>query len=97
VDASLPHAALVPNGAGVAVVMLLVWLAGYTAAIMAGLGLNYPRYFLPSALLLLPFMGAGAALLVEGARHLGRVRGSRPVLEHAPAPPAAHPSAPESA
>ncbi len=41
---------------------LVVWLAVYTAAIVAGLGLSYPRYFLPACLLLLPFMATGLTL-----------------------------------
>jgi hypothetical protein len=48
-----------------AAIVLVVWLAGYTAAIVAGLGLSYPRYFLPSCLLLLPFIGVGAAATVS--------------------------------
>jgi len=96
-DALTSHSAPAPNGDGAAVVLLLVWLAGYTAAIMVGLGLNYPRYFLPSALLLIPFMGAGGALLADGVRHLLRARGRRLVPQHASAPPVAHPPVPESA
>lgn len=57
--------------------MLLAWLAGYTLAIVAGLGLSYPRYFLPACLLLLPFMGAGVVTLlglVSWTGLLGRKR-----------------------
>lgn len=46
-----------------ATLMLLGWLGGYSVAIFGGLGLSYPRYFLPAGLLLLPLMGAGAAYL----------------------------------
>jgi hypothetical protein len=55
-----------------AVLMLLGWLGGYTAAIFAGLGLSYPRYFLPACLLLLPLIGAGLALIVTRAAATGR-------------------------
>lgn len=56
---------------------LLLWLLAYLGAIFLGLKLSYPRYFLPSCLLLLPFMGAGAAVLVG---YLAR-RGAGPVGE----------------
>jgi hypothetical protein len=46
-------------GQRAAPVMLITWLVIYTAAILAGLGLSYPRYFLPACLLLLPFIAAG--------------------------------------
>jgi hypothetical protein len=45
--------------------MLVVWLVMYTAAILAGLGLSYPRYFLPACLLLLPFVAAGLTLVAS--------------------------------
>jgi Dolichyl-phosphate-mannose-protein mannosyltransferase len=56
------------------VAMLLAWLIGYTAAIVAGLGLSYPRYFLPACLLLLPFMGAGVSFAASRWLPLARVR-----------------------
>jgi hypothetical protein len=90
-----------PNGDGAAILMLLVWLAGYTAAIVAGLGLNYPRYFLPSMLLLIPFMGAGAAFVVERALRLWRGRAAIPVAAREPhqssVQPPVQPQVPESA
>jgi hypothetical protein len=45
--------------------MLLAWAAVYTVVIVAGLGLKYPRYFMPSTVLLLPIVGLGAALVVR--------------------------------
>ena len=53
-----------------ATAMLIAWLAGYTLAILAGLGLSYPRYFLPACVLLLPFVGAGAGALILRAAKL---------------------------
>lgn len=44
---------------------LLVWALCYAVMIVAGLGLKYPRYFMPSTLLLLPIVGLGAAVLVR--------------------------------
>lgn len=44
--------------------MLLAWLSGYALAIFGGLGLSYPRYFLPACLLLLPLTGAGVVAAV---------------------------------
>jgi hypothetical protein len=54
--------------------MLLGWLVGYAAAIFGGLGLSYPRYFLPASLLLLPLVGAGAAYLAGLAPFAGTRR-----------------------
>ena len=48
-----------------ATLMLLAWLGGYAVAIFAGLGLSYPRYFLPACLLLLPLMGAGLGYVLS--------------------------------
>ena len=45
--------------------MLVGWLAFYVVVIMAGLGLSYPRYFLPSCLLFAPFVGAGGATAIQ--------------------------------
>jgi hypothetical protein len=59
-------------------VVALAWLAGHALAIIAGLGLSYARYFLPSCLLLLPFMGAGGALLLDTLMKWGRERGLGP-------------------
>jgi hypothetical protein len=60
--------------------MLTAWLIGYTAAIVAGLGLSYPRYFLPACLLLLPFMGAGLAYLLARAISMAGLRRADPEL-----------------
>ncbi|MFN8636795.1 MAG: hypothetical protein U0893_23350 [Chloroflexota bacterium] len=61
-----------------AVLTLVAWLAVYTVAILAGLKLSYPRYFLPSCLLLLPFCGTGAAIILHAvARQLQRARQPR--------------------
>jgi hypothetical protein len=49
----------------VSLAVLVAWLAAYLLAITVGLGLSYPRYFLPSCLLLIPFSGAGAATIVH--------------------------------
>jgi hypothetical protein len=46
-------------------ISLLVWAACYAVMIVAGLGLKYPRYFMPSTLLLLPIVGLGAAVLAR--------------------------------
>jgi 4-amino-4-deoxy-L-arabinose transferase-like glycosyltransferase len=43
---------------------LLAWAAVYVVVIVAGLGLKYPRYFMPSTVLLLPIVGLGVALVV---------------------------------
>ena len=61
-----------------AVLMLLAWLAGYTVAIFGGLGLSYPRYFLPACLLLLPLMGTGLDHLLGSAVSLLRARNAVP-------------------
>jgi 4-amino-4-deoxy-L-arabinose transferase-like glycosyltransferase len=54
---------------------LLVWATCYVAMIVAGLGLKYPRYFMPSTVLLLPIVGLGAAVLLRAAwARLPRVR-----------------------
>ena len=50
-----------PPGGWPATVVLIGWLGAYLAAIVGGLGLSYPRYFLPGCLFLLPVAGAGAA------------------------------------
>jgi hypothetical protein len=44
---------------------VLAWAAVYTIVIVAGLGLKYPRYFMPSTLLLLPIVGLGLAIVVR--------------------------------
>jgi 4-amino-4-deoxy-L-arabinose transferase-like glycosyltransferase len=57
-----------PPGGWLAALVLLAWLAAYLAAILGGLGLTYPRYFLPGLLFLLPLAGLGAAVSIERAR-----------------------------
>jgi len=44
---------------------LLAWAAVYGVAIVAGLGLKYPRYFMPTTLLLLPIVGLGLAVVLR--------------------------------
>jgi hypothetical protein len=44
---------------------LLAWAAVYTVVIVAGLGLKYPRYFMPSTVLVLPMVGLGLAIVVR--------------------------------
>ena len=66
---------LSPSTGDAAVLMLLAWLGGYLLAIFGGLGLSYPRYFLPGCLLLLPLMGAGTGWLLNQV--LALPRGSR--------------------
>jgi hypothetical protein len=43
--------------------MLAVWLLGYYAAIVLGLGLKYPRYFMPTTLLAMPVVALGLAMV----------------------------------
>jgi hypothetical protein len=67
-----------PPGGWPAAIVLVGWLGAYLIAIVGGLGLSYPRYFLPGCLFLLPLAGAGAAWVV------GRLRFR--VASGAPAP-----------
>ena len=48
-----------------AVVSLMAWAGVYLVAIVGGLGLKYPRYFMPTTLLLLPVVGLGVAVVVR--------------------------------
>jgi hypothetical protein len=57
-----------PPGRWPAAIVLTVWLGALLAAIVGGLGLSYPRYFLPGCLFLLPFAGAGTAWALERFR-----------------------------
>ena len=57
-----------PPGGWPAAVVLIGWLGVYLAAIVGGLGLSYPRYFLPGCLFLLPVAGAGAAWALDRLR-----------------------------
>ncbi len=54
-----------PPGGWPAVSTLLLWLAGYAVAISGGLGLSYPRYFLPTCLLVLPAAGLAVARAIS--------------------------------
>jgi hypothetical protein len=56
-----------PPGGWLATALLASWLACFFVAVAAGLGLSYPRYFLPSCMAMLPFAGLGAAVLAERA------------------------------
>ncbi|MGE3272506.1 MAG: hypothetical protein AB7P40_27420 [Chloroflexota bacterium] len=67
-----------PAAGDAAALMVLAWAGGYLLAIFGGLGLSYPRYFLPACLLLLPLMGAGASWLWSSARQLARRRATMP-------------------
>jgi len=53
-----------PPGGWPAAIVILAWTVAHLAAIVGGLGLSYPRYFLPALLLLLPLAGVGGAWLV---------------------------------
>jgi hypothetical protein len=39
--------------------VLIAWILGYAVAIVLGLGLKYPRYFMPTTLLFLPVLALG--------------------------------------
>jgi hypothetical protein len=72
------------RGDRAAVNMLVGWLAFYVAVIMVGLGLSYPRYFLPSCLLFAPFVGAGGATAIQAvARRVWELAGRGSVREQA--------------
>jgi 4-amino-4-deoxy-L-arabinose transferase-like glycosyltransferase len=61
-----------------ATLMLVAWLGGYAIAIFGGLGLSYPRYFLPACLLLLPLMGAGIEYVFTSLRAVVRSKDAAP-------------------
>jgi 4-amino-4-deoxy-L-arabinose transferase-like glycosyltransferase len=42
--------------------MLAGWTAGYFVVVVLGLGLKYPRYFMPTTLMFLPLVGLGLAM-----------------------------------
>ena len=72
------------RGDRAAVNMLVGWLVFYVVVIMAGLGLSYPRYFLPSCLLFAPFVGAGGATAIQAvARRVWEMAGRGSVREQA--------------
>jgi hypothetical protein len=50
--------------------MLLVWAVTYFVAIVLGLGLKYPRYFMPTTLLLLPIVGVGLVSVLQTAQRV---------------------------
>ncbi|HZO30553.1 MAG TPA: hypothetical protein VFH48_31665, partial [Chloroflexota bacterium] len=65
------------NGERTAIGMLLAWAATYFVVIMLGLGLKYPRYFMPTTLLFLPIVALGLVFGVQSVwqslpRALGR-------------------------
>jgi len=49
-------------------IVVATWQAAYLAAIVGGLGLSYPRYFMPACLFALPLAGVGVAWIAELAR-----------------------------
>lgn len=49
-------------------VSLLTWAVIYAVVVVAGLGLKYPRYFMPTTLLLLPIVGLGLELVLRALR-----------------------------
>ena len=55
--------------------MLAAWTIGYVAAILLGLGLKYPRYFMPSTLMFVPLVSLGLVAVFQVARH--RLAGAR--------------------
>ena len=56
--------------------MLAAWTAGYFVVVVLGLGLKYPRYFMPTTLLFLPLVALGLVLVVQAAwRRLPRTLG----------------------
>ncbi|MFN8525093.1 MAG: hypothetical protein U0821_18510 [Chloroflexota bacterium] len=52
--------------------MLAWWVACYAIAITAGLGLSYPRYFMPLCLLLIPVAAIGAVKVVSATVAVSR-------------------------
>jgi 4-amino-4-deoxy-L-arabinose transferase-like glycosyltransferase len=53
------------RGLALPAVSLLAWAAVYAFVIVAGLGLKYPRYFMPTTLLLLPIVGLGLEMVLR--------------------------------
>jgi 4-amino-4-deoxy-L-arabinose transferase-like glycosyltransferase len=49
--------------------MLVAWMLGYIVAIVLGLGLKYPRYFMPTTLLFLPVLALGFVIAVRAVWH----------------------------
>ena len=61
--------------------VLVAWVLGYVVVVMTGLGLKYPRYFMPTTLLLLPFVALGMVTVARlawrgGSRARGRLASS---------------------
>jgi hypothetical protein len=49
--------------------MLVTWMLGYAVAIVMGLGLKYPRYFMPTTLLFLPVLALGFVMAGRAVWH----------------------------
>ena len=49
--------------------MLVAWMLGYVVAILVGLGLTYPRYFMPTTLFFLPALALGFVIAVRAVWH----------------------------
>ena len=47
--------------------MLAGWTLGYLVVVVAGLGLKYPRYFMPTTLLFLPLVAVGLTIVAQVA------------------------------
>lgn len=45
--------------------MLAAWTLGYVVVVVLGLGLKYPRYFMPTTLLFLPLVALGLVLVAQ--------------------------------
>ena len=45
--------------------VLAGWTLGYFVVVVLGLGLKYPRYFMPTTLLFLPLVGLGVVLIAQ--------------------------------
>jgi MFS family permease len=66
--AMLRRRGMAPPGGWASASMLIAWLLTSLLVIAWGLGLSYPRYFLPNCLLTLPFAGLGVATAVRSVR-----------------------------
>jgi hypothetical protein len=57
--------------------ILVAWTLGYVVAIVVGLGLKYPRYFMPTTLLFLPVLALGFVIAVWAVWHRAAYRRQR--------------------